>query len=78
MGQNGVAYIFRNGCGIGFHSNVRSCPQCGMPASRTYEARRRTNGRTPSRRRRSSLVHSGLLPPRAWELSCLPRSPRFR
>lgn len=36
-----VAYIFCEACQIGFHSNVRSCPECGRPASRAYRAEQR-------------------------------------
>lgn len=33
-----MAYVFCDTCGIGFHSNVHSCPQCGRVASRTYQS----------------------------------------
>lgn len=33
-----MAYVFCDSCGIGFHSNVHSCPECGRVASRTYQA----------------------------------------
>ncbi len=33
-----MAYIYCDACGIGFHSNVRSCPECGRPASRAFES----------------------------------------
>ena len=32
-----MSYIYCDACGIGFHSNVHSCPECGRPASRTYD-----------------------------------------
>jgi hypothetical protein len=32
-----MAYIYCDSCGIGFHSNVHSCPECGRTASRAYE-----------------------------------------
>ena len=31
-----MAYIFCDACGIGFHSNVYTCPECGRPASRGF------------------------------------------
>lgn len=37
-----MAYIFCDSCGIGFHSNVRTCPECGRPASRAFHS----NGHT--------------------------------
>jgi hypothetical protein len=33
-----MAYIFCDSCGIGFHSNVKSCPECGRTASRAFES----------------------------------------
>lgn len=33
-----MAYIYCDFCGIGFHSNVRSCPECGRSARRSYDA----------------------------------------
>lgn len=47
-----MAYIYCEACGIGFHSNVLSCPECGRPArisyrpdSRSRRLRRRSHGR---------------------------------
>lgn len=37
-----MAYIYCDPCGIGFHSNVRTCPECGRPASRAFHS----NGHT--------------------------------
>ena len=31
-----MAYVFCDSCGIGFHSNVYTCPECGRPASRAF------------------------------------------
>ena len=36
-----MAYVHCDACGAGFHSNVRSCPDCGAPAKRVYERRGR-------------------------------------
>lgn len=33
-----MAYIYCDSCCIGFHSNVHTCPECGRPVRRTYEA----------------------------------------
>ena len=50
-----MAYVYCDACGVGFHSNVHSCPECGSPASRTYVfdahrgARRRRRGAGPLR-----------------------------
>lgn len=33
-----MAYVFCDACGIGFHSNVHSCPECGRVAARTYRS----------------------------------------
>jgi hypothetical protein len=33
-----VTYIYCDICGIGFHSNVCSCPQCGLVARRVHQA----------------------------------------
>lgn len=32
-----MAYIYCDSCGIGFHSNVHSCPECGRPVTRSYD-----------------------------------------
>jgi len=45
-----VAYVYCDSCGVGFHSNVHSCPECGSPASRAYEIGSHRGAR---RRRRS-------------------------
>ncbi len=46
-----MAYIYCDSCGIGFHSNVHSCPECGRTARRTFKsdghARRPAWGRPP-------------------------------
>lgn len=44
-----MAYIFCDSCGIGFHSNVYTCPQCGRPASRTFAPNGRAKHHTRSR-----------------------------
>lgn len=31
-----MAYIYCDNCGVGFHSNVYTCPECGRPARFTY------------------------------------------
>ena len=33
-----MSYIYCDACGIGFHSNVHSCPECGRPARHIYDA----------------------------------------
>ncbi len=33
-----MAYIYCDSCGIGFHSNVHTCPECGRAASRSFKA----------------------------------------
>jgi hypothetical protein len=33
-----MPYIYCDACGIGFHDNVLSCPECGRRARRTYDA----------------------------------------
>lgn len=33
-----MAYIYCDACGVGFHSNVLSCPECGRRARVTYHA----------------------------------------
>jgi hypothetical protein len=58
-----VAYIFCDSCGIGFHSNVYSCPECGRHASRTFapdgRARRRSH-REPLREDVESEVREAI------------------
>lgn len=46
-----MAYIYCDACGIGFHSNVHSCPECGQIVTRSFDvslahARRRRRLRT--------------------------------
>lgn len=41
-----MAYIFCDSCGIGFHSNVYSCPECGRPARHTLAAHGRHRRRS--------------------------------
>ncbi|HTV21027.1 MAG TPA: hypothetical protein VMG12_20220 [Polyangiaceae bacterium] len=53
-----MAYIYCDACGIGFHSNVHSCPECGRPASRAFES----NGNTHHHRPRRAHPHQE--PPR--------------
>jgi len=45
-----MSYIYCDACGIGLHSNVFSCPECGRRVTRVYGAdaqgRRWKRGRT--------------------------------
>ena len=43
-----MAYVHCHACGASFHSNVRSCPDCGATAKRVYSRNRRFS-RAPSR-----------------------------
>lgn len=45
-----MAYIFCDSCGIGFHSNVFTCPECGRPA---------TSGFVPTGRAKHTRARSG-------------------
>jgi hypothetical protein len=49
-----MAYIYCDICGIGFHSNVHSCPECGRMASRAYDADHRRRRVRRGRRRSPS------------------------
>jgi predicted nucleic acid-binding Zn-ribbon protein len=51
----GMSYIYCDACRIGFHSNVRSCPECGQTVRRTYE-------RDPSVHHRHRPSRSGSRP----------------
>jgi hypothetical protein len=51
-----MAYIYCDACGIGFHSNVHTCPECGRRASRAYDADPRPHRRTRRGHARSSSL----------------------
>jgi len=51
-----MAYIFCDACGVGFHSNVHSCPQCGRHGRRVY-----TTGRHVRRPMKPSHARPALL-----------------
>jgi len=51
-----MAYIFCDACGIGFHSNVHSCPECGRRGRYVY-----TTGPHTHRRMRRSHARPALL-----------------
>jgi len=39
-----MAYIYCDACGIGFHSNVHSCPECGRATTRSHDMNLMTHG----------------------------------
>jgi hypothetical protein len=44
-----MSYVFCDARGAGFHSNVRSCPDCGAPARRVTRGRiKSSDGRARS------------------------------
>lgn len=51
-----MAYIYCDACGIGFHSNVHSCPECGRAIARSYDVNLVDHGR-----RRRAHAHGGSL-----------------
>ncbi|HUN77670.1 MAG TPA: hypothetical protein VMU32_01995 [Solirubrobacteraceae bacterium] len=58
-----MAYIFCESCGIGFHSNVYSCPECGRPAKHTLAIHgrpRRRSHREPPREDVESEVRQAI------------------
>lgn len=52
-----MAYIYCDACGVGFHSNVYSCPECGRPVRRAFES----DGRAHHRRAWRRGSHSALV-----------------
>ena len=44
-GESDMAYIYCDACGVGFHSNVRSCPQCGGSITRSHDVGLAAQGR---------------------------------
>ncbi len=70
-----MSYLYCKACGAGFHSNVRSCPDCGAPARRIHERRSRLS-RTPRRAMREDVeleVRSALYGSRAGAVHRLSR-----
>jgi len=51
-----MAYIYCDACGIGFHSNVHSCPECGRAATRSHDMNLMTHGHRGHRRRDHARV----------------------
>lgn len=76
-----MAYIYCDSCGIGFHSNVHTCPECGRVASRTFkasgQARRTAWGRhsrpAPPREEVESEVREAIY---GWHSGTVARSDR--
>lgn len=54
-----MAYIYCEHCGVGFHSNVRTCPECGRHVRRAYEAEPEVHNHHYLRRR--NHAHGGAL-----------------
>jgi NMD protein affecting ribosome stability and mRNA decay len=53
-----MAYIYCEHCGVGFHSNVRTCPECGRGVRRVYQAGSEVRTHHALRRRGRAHAHA--------------------